>query len=208
MVRAPGCARLSEIEDALRQNTGWILEGLDKLAARGLPRPARSFTQGEKLPYCGQDLSLALHTCFSPRGAIRRRGGELNVHVPLDVPDEERAVYVRKMLGAWYRQRARQELASRLERFCALLGMPMPVFKISRGKSRWGTCSSQGVIHLNWRLLLLPPELCDYVVAHEACHLRQLDHSPRFWELLRGILPLAQELRARLDSEAPLYQLD
>jgi predicted metal-dependent hydrolase len=113
-----------------------------------------------------------------------RRGDRL--HVP--IADAAGA------LERWYRARARAEVAPRLDAACARAGTSYCGLTIRGQKTRWASCSSKGTMSFNWRLLLAPPEILDYVVEHEVCHLEVMDHSPRFWRLLASRVP---EWRAR-----------
>ena len=95
----------------------------------------------------------------------------------------------------WYRRVARDEIAPRLDRAVAALGCSYEALTIRNQRTRWGSCSSSGSMSFNWRLLLAPEEVLDYVVWHEACHLRVMDHSPRFWALVRRHCPECDEHR-------------
>jgi predicted metal-dependent hydrolase len=90
----------------------------------------------------------------------------------------------RPALERWYRRRAKAEIPTRLDHASAALGRPYTALSIRNQRTRWGSCSSTGAMSFNWRLLLAPEQILDYVVWHEACHLVHLDHSPRFWGLV------------------------
>ena len=128
---------------------------------------------------------------------MHRRGDALLV------PDGRPA----RALERWYRRQAREEVAPRLDAACARAGSRYTGLTIRGQKTRWASCSSKGAMSFNWRLLLAPPEILDYVVEHEVCHLEVMDHSPRFWRLLASRSPrLARALRVaaplRLDAHA------
>lgn len=208
LVRAPRVAAIADIELALSEQTAWILGKLDELAARGLPRAPREFNSGDALFCREEQIVLQLRQTLARRGSLRQRANELWLQVPFELTGTERCDYIKNKLTSWYVRQAAQVLPGLLAGFCDRLGLALPKVKISRGKSRWGSCSSQGVVHLSWRLMLLPVELCDYVVAHEACHLRHFDHSSQFWNLLEQLVPHALDLRQRLNRDAAIYMLD
>jgi predicted metal-dependent hydrolase len=100
-------------------------------------------------------------------------------------PAEER----RAALERWFRRAARNEIAPRLDAACAAVGTTYSGLTIRSQKTRWASCSRTGAMSFNWRLLLAPEPVLDYVVWHEVCHLEVMDHSPRFWSLLAGRCP-------------------
>ncbi|MFZ0088442.1 MAG: SprT family zinc-dependent metalloprotease, partial [Solirubrobacteraceae bacterium] len=128
--------------------------------------------RGESVPYLGR----LLHVRSEPgRTRVHRRGDEL---VAPAGAEREPA------LERWYRRAAREEIAPRLERACALTGSSYSTLTIRGQRTRWASCSRGGAMSFNWRLLLAPEAVLDYVVWHEVCHLEVMDHSPRFWVLL------------------------
>jgi hypothetical protein len=123
------------------------------------------------VPYLGEQLTLQAD---SGRARVHRAGQRLLV--PGGDP--------RPALERWYRRAARAEIAPRLDRATALTGTPYRDLSIRAQRTRWASCSPDGAMSFNWRLLLAPAHVLDYVVWHEVCHLQILDHSPRFWALL------------------------
>jgi len=95
----------------------------------------------------------------------------------------------REAIERWYRRRARIEVAARLDAACARAGTSYSGLTIRGQRTRWASCSATGGMSFNWRLLLAPPAVLDYVVEHEVCHLEVMDHSPRFWALLERRCP-------------------
>jgi hypothetical protein len=153
------------------QLRGWIDRRRREAAARGvrLARPEGT------VPYLGELLELAPE---AGRTRAHRRGSALLV--PAAEPAQREAV------ERWYRRTARAEVVPRLDAAAAAVGRPYTSLTIREQRTRWGSCSAKGAMSFNWRLLLAPAEILDYVVWHEACHLVHLDHSPRFWaELAR-----------------------
>jgi len=129
--------------------------------------------RGATVPYLGEPLALVPE---EGRERVHRRGGELLVPAGDHRPALER----------WLRRRARAEIAPRLDRATALAGTRYASLTIRGQRTRWASCSEGGAMSFNWRLLLAPAPVLDYVVWHEVCHLEVMDHSPRFWALLAG----------------------
>jgi predicted metal-dependent hydrolase len=135
-----------------------------------------------EIPYLG--LTLELHP-EPRRRRVHRRGSRL--FVPAEDP--------RPALERYYRRMARLEIAPRLDRATALLGTPYRDLAIRGQRTRWASCSTSGSMSFNWRLLLAPERILDYVVWHEVCHLQVFNHSSRFWALLERHWPGYREDR-------------
>jgi len=89
----------------------------------------------------------------------------------------------------WYKEKAREIFNKRAYIFSKLLGVKYKKIKLSSAKTRWGSCSSKGYINLSWRLIMAPLDIIDYLVVHELAHLKQANHSPKFWQEVENILP-------------------
>jgi predicted metal-dependent hydrolase len=137
------------------------------------------------VPYLGSVLRVVPEP---GRTRVHRRGDALVVP----------ASDARDALERWYRRAARQEIASRLDVATARAGTHYTGLTIRGQRTRWASCSSSGAMSFNWRLLLAPAPVLDYVVEHEVCHLEVMDHSPRFWRLLATRVPDFREHSAWL----------
>ena len=198
-----------QAEEMVRRKARWILSKLDTAAA---PPEPPSFLSGEKLPYCGRDLTLLVQGVDSsvsgdPQVRLERR--RLKVAVPVGLDQESRRRQVADSLAAWYGNRTREQIEGHLGRWLPALGNgAVPTLQIRNQKRRWGSCSSNGVLRFNWRLAMLDPALTEYVVVHELCHLTHMNHSPDFWALVAQHLPDVKERRQRLrELEATLPPL-
>lgn len=146
---------------------------------------ARIAQRGATVPYLGMTLQLIAQP---DRTRVYRRGERLLV--PEGDP--------RAALERWYRRAARAEIAPRLDRASALAGTPYRDLTIRAQRTRWASCSATGRMSFNWRLLLAPESVLNYVIWHEVCHLQVLDHSLRFWALVERHWPRWREDRAWL----------
>lgn len=197
-VGAPLRARLGDIESLIREHGRWVL---DKLADwRERPPPQRQrIADGSRLNLLGREYTLHLHT--APKASLRFEENALQLAHP---PTAEPARVLEKAL----REHVRQIFLERLAHFAPMLGVPVPPLRLSSARTRWGSCSARGHIALNWRLVFMPPAVLDYVVAHELAHLKEMNHSPRFWAVVEGLCPdwraLRLELR-RLGRALPLF---
>jgi len=167
------CTR-ADAERAVEELRPWILARLGDVNAVRERLGRRAGT----VPYLGEELTLVPER---GRARVHRRGSQLLV--PLDATAQAEA------LERWYRRQARVEIEPMLDACVAALGVSYSALTIRNQRTRWGSCSSTGAMSFNWRLLLAPPAVLDYVVWHEACHLVVMDHSPRFWALVAQHLP-------------------
>jgi predicted metal-dependent hydrolase len=158
--------------DAVQELAPWIAR-----RRRSLARAAAEIARMPgTVPYLGEALTLHPQP---GRERVHRRGDLLLV------PDGD----PRPALERFYRRAARAEIAPRLDAATARAGSRYAGLTIRGQRTRWASCSSEGKMSFNWRLLLAPAEILDYVVEHEVCHLEVMDHSPRFWALLGSRVP-------------------
>lgn len=190
-VRAPWRYSRAEAEAVIREHVDWVAKNLK--TARELSARRPRLASGVELPLVDARLRLDIRRATLPR--VARCGELLRVYAPAQDPSR-----VRALLEGWYREQARRHLASRMWRFADALRVHPQRLTVRGQRTRWGSCSSRGAISLNWRLMLLSSSLVDYVVVHELCHLRHMDHSPRFWTLVARAIPDMERRRRELQN--------
>ena len=158
---------------AVRELRPWIERRLVETARARATVAAR----GDTVPYLGLELVLVT---APERSRVKRAGNDLLVPA---------GAAAGPAIESWYRRAARAEIAPRLDRACALTGNAYTRLTIRSQRTRWASCSRSGSMSFNWRLLMAPEPILDYVVWHEVCHLEVMDHSPRFWALLGARWP-------------------
>jgi predicted metal-dependent hydrolase len=176
---------LSEVAPFVAQKQRCIDRTLRRYRQAEAEAPRIRLADGGTVPYLGRDLTLRVRV--EPgrvRPHVALRGDELRVAVGVRGP-----AAVRDALERWYRRQARIEVADRLDDATASAGSRYTGLSIRGQKSRWASCTSQGRMSFNWRLLLAPEEILDYVVEHEVAHLDVLGHSRRFWSLVERRCP-------------------
>ena len=192
-VGAPLALPLREVEGFLHEHADWLLDKLARRAARVAPALFR-VEEGASLPVFGEPVVLRLdHTVRRHRWASHPAGGEALVLPPVDA----QRILVRALEGRalpWFRERVAEH--------CERLALPAPSVRLTRARSRWGSCSRLSGIRLHWRLVHLAPDLIDYVVAHEVAHIKEMNHSPRFWAVVESLHPDWQQARRELRRAA------
>lgn len=187
----PRRAAAREAAAAVRELRPWIERRVAEIEGARAAVAAR----GETVPYLGRTLALSVQ---DGRSRVTRRGDVLVV------PDGEART---PALERWYRRAARAEIEPRLQRACALAGTSYSRLTIRGQRTRWASCSRSGAMSFNWRLLLAPEPVLDYVVWHEVCHLEVMDHSPRFWRLVAARSPGYREHVRWLRANGPTLVL-
>lgn len=205
MVRAPQRINLAEIYMFLRERWHWLQEKRAEFADEPTPVPVR-YEDGVRFLHLGHWYTLRLQV--ARRARIALQGEELKVQLPEEVLQDQEAIEA--AIRRWQRQEAQRVFPLRLA-FChesmLELQLPFPDLRIRRMRSRWGSCSSRGVITLNLELIRMPLDCIDYVVVHELCHLVEFHHGPEFYALQARFMPEWEERKARLQTLARQHYL-
>ncbi len=196
IVAAPTRTPARELDDIVRSRTPWILRQLSDEARKPVPK---RFVSGETLPYLGQDTPLAVALSHDSETTVRFSYGRFHVSVPASLDGEQRTDAIRTAITTWYRDRASQQLLELVRRWWPKLGHgELSKVLIRNQKQRWGSCSADGTLRFNWRVMMLAPELIEYIVVHELAHLTHHNHSRDYWEYVSDAMPDAQQRRKAL----------
>ncbi len=189
-VRAP--KRLSErrIKAFVESKSRWIILKLSESRQREMEAPRHRYAEGEAFRFQGSEFFLAI--IHAPgRFSVSIKGDRMIMKIPENTPAEK----MPEMLRKWYVSTARAVFKERISFYSVAMGVEPAGISVRSQKRRWGSCSSGGNISLNWKLVTAPPEILDYVVAHELCHLMHRNHGPQFWALLTKHMPECRERR-------------
>jgi predicted metal-dependent hydrolase len=199
-VRAPMNAPLEELHELVRQRSQSIRERERRFVRlRTVRDPAKKLISGECVRLLGRQYILKRFR-VSPSG-ITINGRYLELRADSDVQ-------ALATLEAWYRAQALERGVARAAFWAKRLGVPTPTVLIRDQAGRWGSCNAKGELRLNWRIVMAPQSLFDYVIAHEVCHLRVPNHSNEFWGCLRQVMPDFAVRRERLALEGQLFVLE
>lgn len=175
-VRAPLRMKVDDIRRFIDIKADWIKQKQAHFKKVAAPRP---YGDGETFLYLGKEVPLRLVPGERPALVMNRV-------FKLSRSAQPRAESV---FETWYKKQARAVLTERIEFYARKYGFEVKKIRISSARTRWGSCSAQKTLSFTWRLVMAPPEVIDYVVVHELCHLRELNHSPSFWAQVEAILP-------------------
>ena len=197
-VSAPRWVGLADIENALREKASWILRKLHEQhdRARRLDAARVDWHDGTRLPFMGQPVQVRLDPLIS--GAVL----QADLHtLQLGLPANAAPQQIRDAVQSWLQRQARRIFEERCALFAARLNVRMKRLSLSSAATRWGSASADGSIRLNWRLVHFALPVIDYVVTHELAHLREMNHSPAFWDVVRAALPDYESARGTLRHE-------
>jgi hypothetical protein len=205
VVRAPNWVTLREVDAAVQEKSAWIVAKLQQFKERQTEQfqKAIEWRHGAEVPFLGRMVQL----CVMERGVGRVLGQDLSPEqvLPVTVPPGASVTQVRDAAQVWLKKQAKALFEQRLHHFAPLLGVRWQKLSLSSASTRWGSARNDGHIRLNWRLIHLPISQIDYVVVHELAHLREMNHSPRFWETVGEVMPdYAQRRKALRQSPVGL----
>lgn len=186
-IHAPSWTPRAEIDYYVQQQQSWLQHTWTRVQAE---IPVATGAQPNQLTYLGRRLALQFHNSLF--GEVRRSGQVLHIYAPAHKQSE--------VLREWLRKKASKMLASRVTKMASKLGRTPARFALSNARTQWGSCTRDGNVRLNWRLVQAPLTLIDYVAAHELAHLVHLDHSPSFWALVARLCPDMVSRRASLQK--------
>lgn len=202
VVHAPMRLSLSALAKLVESKSGWIEQKLATRQQRQIP--ALQWQSGESFLFKGEAIPLVVTSGLLRASAIVK-DGKLQVTVPTQHHHTKTGeTIIQKKIIRWYQEQALADFTKRIEMGANQLGVNPPPIKLSNARSRWGSCSSRGEIRLSWRLIQTSPTLIDYVVAHELAHLKEMNHSPRFWAIVKSLYPNYKQSESALKVQSAL----
>lgn len=190
-VRAPYGMPQHAIESAVQEKGRWILRKLNGMQARQAQVEAlkMDWQSGAVLDYLGQPMRVCVSPDLTHTVLTQANAADQIATLQLALPDNASEKKIRDATQKWLVAQATALYSARMNHFAPLLGVKWQSLRLSNAGTRWGSAKADGSIRLHWRLVQFSPEMVDYVVAHELSHLRELNHSPRFWAVLASVMP-------------------
>lgn len=185
VVKIPLHFPAADVEKLVMEKAEWITEKYNQMEEQQKDKPVHHFESGEVFPYRGTGFVLNLIINRDrKRIMVKKQAGTLLVVSPTS----ESAV-IKDAIEKWYRERAREVITDKVTYFQRFIGKSVGEIRIKEQKSRWGSCSSQGNLNFNWKIVMAPDEIIDYLVVHELCHRLHMNHSKEFWDSVGVIIP-------------------
>lgn len=200
-VDAPEDQDSNVIRQAVMKRARWITKHVRDAREMRKHVLLRTYVSGESHFYLGRRYQLKVSVSKKASPGVKMLRGKLCVETR-----SKQANVVKKLLGEWYRERARDVFAKRVESVLdRVVWLEVaPDWRLHSMQKQWGSCSPQGRILLNPHLVKAPRDCIDYVIAHELCHLKEHNHSPDYYRILSTIMPDWQPIKAKLDGMAEL----
>jgi predicted metal-dependent hydrolase len=190
----PRRCNLDAVDEMLESKSRWILDKMDKFTGPAHPGGNGRLRFGDTAPYLGQEVRIVSCQEIASVESVELQGRTIMVHWGQKCSDLESS------LERWYRAQAAIILERKAREFAAAFGLKYGRFSIRGQRTRWASCSHRGTLSFNWRLIMAPEPVVDYVVIHEVAHLKEMNHTRRFWGLVAERCPSWRQHKKWLDD--------
>lgn len=201
-VSAPRWITINEIESSIVSKQLWIFRKMNEQRERSVRRlqPAMIWRDGAVFPYLGVDITLRVVDPGTISGAyFDSTTRELHLSLPSAAGEQQ----LKDRVQGWLQSEAKRIFSERLTIYAEKLGVSYKSFTLSSASTQWGSCTADGKIRLNWRLMHFALPNIDYVVTHELSHLREMNHGPQFWATVQSVFPEFEQARKTLRDHEP-----
>ncbi len=201
---APAGIHQHQLNSILHKKSPWIIKKQNEINEIKKQSPPKEFRSGEKFPYLGRHFRLEILQGGSTHHArLKFRQGMFTATIPGTFSSQERREQLRQLFKEWYISRGQEKIKERVEHYCPILKVTPTKVMLKDQKTLWGSCTKKGTININWRIIMAPLEVIDYLVVHELAHLKHPNHSDDFWHLVQLALPDYRERRKWLHKFGP-----
>ena len=196
VVKAPWYVTQAQIQNIIERKRKWILDALQKYQAS--PRKAKAYSDGEQFQILGKTYILNIYYQDTDKAMLNVENGKISVVLPLRFSEENNEERIKKMIDKMYYMIAEKEVENSMEKMRKLVGLAPEEYRIKDVKTCWGSCSSNRKITINQKLMMYSKHAIDYVVLHEICHLKYMNHSKKFWAMVEKYMPDYKEAEEEL----------
>ena len=206
---APKSINDEQIQEIIQKKAPTILQKLqevNKITESPLPK---EFISGEKFTYLGRNYRLKVYKEDGlQKVKLTFARGRFIATVPDKLDDDKKRLQLIELFKTWYLEHGKVKIQSRLKLYCAKMGVIPNDVQLKEQRMRWGTCTPEGNIYLNWRIIMSPISIIDYVLVHELAHLRYMNHSNDYWNFVRSTLPDYEQRKEWLRVNGPTLTLE
>jgi predicted metal-dependent hydrolase len=187
-ILVPSALTDEKIIELVNRKSRWIRTKIAHFQEINHNQKQREYVSGESFTYLGRNYRLKINSGGMSE-TVKLMNGRFNIYLPPEITDFDRERFVVDQLTSWYKERAIIRLRQKTVRYAKQLGVVPVSVGLRDYKSQWGSCQTDGKIYYNWKIIIAPHSIVDYVAVHELCHLVYHDHSKQFWKLLETIIP-------------------
>jgi predicted metal-dependent hydrolase len=189
-IRVPQRLSDERISQFMTKKARWIYDRQARIRGDRLNRIGKNYVNGDPFPYLGHTYRLLIVKDAAVETPVCKLWrGRLRVHIPPDLTDKSGKSAVKKALIAWYQGHTAKKINERLPSLAAQIGVQPKTIAIRNQKSQWGSCSRSGTVRFNWKIIMAPVAILDYIIVHELCHLVHNHHQAQFWNKVQSIIP-------------------
>jgi predicted metal-dependent hydrolase len=203
-VIAPEGIDLSQLDTILHKKAPWILKKKYELEEVADSPAPKEYVSGEKFAYIGRQYRLKVNKVEKldkPNLAFKQ--GRFLAEIPSNITNEDKRIELSQLFKEWYITQGRKKIEERTRIYCPKMEVEPSKVVFKEQHKRWGTCTPEGAIYLNWRIMMAPMGVVDYVLVHELAHLKHQDHSNDYWRFVRSIIPDYEQRKEWLRINGP-----
>ena len=187
VVKAPWYVTSSQIQEVVESKRAWIMQKLEDYKVS--PRKVKAYSNGESFQILGKTYKLNVYFQDINNARLNVDGSEIAIVLPLEYSEEDNTEQIKKMINKMYYMIAEREVEASKEKMRKIVGLAPEEYRIKKIKTCWGSCSSNKKITINQDLVMYSRKAVDYVVLHEICHLKYMNHSKKFWDMVAKYMP-------------------
>lgn len=203
----PRYALKMQVENFIKKQTPWIEKHWAKVIKKSHLRPTHQYQEGDRYFYFGEPLQFKILPSSKRKPVVRVRENELQITLHEATSPADRKKVIQKAVQEFYKKKAEEVIHDRLQFFNEHYHLRYNRVTFRNQKTRWGSCSAAKNLNFNWRLIMAPIEIIDYVVVHEMSHLKHMNHSVAFWKLVSEAIPGYKDNRKWLKENHYLLAL-
>lgn len=189
-IKAPLNLEQDKILEAIHKKRKWISEKLKLTEEIKKPIPLKhELVSGEKILLKNRLIRLKIHPYPNKRSKLTYAFKTLHIYVNEKFSQKEREDEIKRVLINWYKQKALKIITNRIEKYLELIDFKPQEIKVRDQKIRWGSCTKDGKLIFNWRIIMAPISAIDYLIVHELCHMKEPTHSSKFWDIVESLIP-------------------
>lgn len=196
VIKAPWYTTRNQIQEVVESKREWIMKKLEEYNVS--PRKAKEYEDGEKFQILGESYYLNIYYKDINNAILNVENEKIEIILPLSYAEDDNTEQIKKMIDKMYYMIAEKEVESAMEKTRKMVGLAPEEYKIKKIKYAWGTCSSRKVITINQNLMMYSRKAIEYVILHEICHLKYMNHSKKFWEMVESYMPDYKEAEKEL----------